>query len=81
LIRYLVKKYPNITILEGHYEYEEMVGTKYWLEVDPDYRTKKDDPGPIFMAAVRDGVKDLNLLEPKDVPKVGSFMKLTFLLE
>jgi len=64
-----VKKYPAITILEGHYEYEEMVGTKYWLEVDPSYRTKKDDPGPIFMNAVRQRVADLHLLAPKDVPK------------
>lgn len=65
-----MKKYPAIVVLEGHYEYEEMVGTKYWLEVDPNYRAQKDDPGPIFMSAVRERVKDLNLLEPKDVPKL-----------
>ena len=47
-----------------------MVGTKYWLELDPNYRTKKIDPGPIFMKEVRERVKDLHLMEPKDVPKV-----------
>ena len=66
LVRHLVAKYPNITVLEGHLEYEEMVNTKYWLEVDPDYRTAKVDPGNRFMLRVRDSVIDLGLLSPSD---------------
>ena len=67
LVRYLKDKYPAITILEGHLEYEQMADTQYWLEVDPDYRTTKDDPGMRFMGLVRDRVADLNLLKPSDI--------------
>ena len=65
-MRHLVAKYPNINVLEGHLEYEQMVDTKYWLEVDPDYRTAKVDPGNRFMMRVRDSVVDLGLLSPSD---------------
>jgi len=41
-----------------------MKKTKYWLEKDDSYFTRKNDPGDIFMKAVRDEVKDLNLKEP-----------------
>ena len=67
LVRYLKEKYPAITILEGHLEYETMADTQYWLEVDPDYRTTKEDPGMRFMGLVRDGVADLDLLKPSDI--------------
>jgi len=64
LVRYLKAKYPNIELLMGHHEYKKMKKTKYWLEKDDSYFTKKNDPGDIFMKAVRDEVKDLNLKEP-----------------
>lgn len=53
LVRYLAKKYP-IEYLIGHYEYTLFEGHPLWLEVDPAYRTKKTDPGPDFMTAVRE---------------------------
>ena len=65
-MRHLVAKYPNITVLEGHLEYEQMADTKYWLEVDPNYRTAKVDPGDRFMQRVRERVADLGLLSPSD---------------
>ncbi|MDD5405690.1 MAG: peptidoglycan recognition family protein [Sulfurovaceae bacterium] len=64
LVRYLKAKYPDIELLMGHYEYDRMKKTKYWLEKDDSYFTQKNDPGDIFMKAVRDRVKDLHLKEP-----------------
>lgn len=64
LVRYLKAKYPNIELLMGHHEYKRMKKTKYWLEKDDSYFTHKNDPGDVFMKAVRDGVKDLHLKEP-----------------
>jgi beta-N-acetylhexosaminidase len=61
LIRYLKEKYPTIEKLIGHYEYRDLEGSKYWLELDSSYRTKKRDPGEKFMRAVRERVGDLNL--------------------
>ncbi len=61
LVRYLVKKYPTIEYLIGHYEYREFEGHPLWLEKDDNYRTKKVDPGERFMRAVRSGVSDLGL--------------------
>jgi len=64
LVRYLAKKYPTIKMLIGHHEYREMENTKYWLEMDSGYRTKKSDPGDAFMSKVRKAVADLNLSKP-----------------
>lgn len=64
LVRYLKAKYTNIELLMGHHEYSRMKKTKYWLEKDDSYFTKKNDPGDIFMKAIRDEVKDLKLQEP-----------------
>jgi len=61
LIRYLKQKYPTIEKLIGHYEYRDLEGSKYWLELDSSYRTVKRDPGRKFMRAVRERVSDLNL--------------------
>ncbi len=69
LVRYLVKKYPGIKYLIGHYEYEEMENSPLWMEKDPNYRTVKYDPGDRFMEAVRKGVSDLNLKGPSDIRK------------
>ncbi|SFV68736.1 hypothetical protein MNB_SV-14-549 [hydrothermal vent metagenome] len=64
MVRYLAKKYPTIKMLIGHHEYREMENTKYWLEMDSGYRTKKSDPGDAFMSKVRKAVADLNLSKP-----------------
>lgn len=61
LIRYLKQKYPSIQYLIGHYEYTKFKNTPLWLEKDPNYVTKKIDPGTEFMQAVRSKVKDLHL--------------------
>ena len=59
----------DIEYLIGHYEYTRFEGHDLWLEVDEGYRTEKVDPGQEFMAAVRQGVADLNLKEaPKNNP-------------
>ncbi|MCP4707695.1 MAG: N-acetylmuramoyl-L-alanine amidase [Planctomycetes bacterium] len=64
LIRYLKHKYPDIEILIGHSEYRELEehdhpGFKFFYEKDPDYRTVKTDPGPNFMGAIREALKDI----------------------
>ncbi len=69
LVRYLKNKYPQIEYLIGHYEYTEFEGHPLWLEIDPNYRTKKTDPGERFMNAVREGVKDLNLKGAAEIEK------------
>lgn len=63
LVRHLAAKYP-ITHLIGHYEYRLMEGHPYFREVDPTFRTQKEDPGPEFLAAVRERVADLGLQGP-----------------
>jgi len=60
LIRYLKAKYP-IEYVIGHYEYQSFIGHPLWKETDPDYLTRKSDPGEKFMRKVRDRIKDLNL--------------------
>jgi len=52
LIMYLKHKYPTITYLSGHYEYQCFEKTAFWLEIDKGYRTKKDDPAPHFMKSL-----------------------------
>ncbi len=64
LVRYLVKKYPSIKYLIGHYEYTRMEHTPFWMEKDSTYRTVKTDPSEAFMQAVRERVSDLHLLHP-----------------
>ena len=64
LIRYLKHKYPQIEILIGHSEYRQLEepshpGYEFFHENDPDYRTVKSDPGPNFMGALREALKDL----------------------
>jgi hypothetical protein len=64
LIRHLKKKYPGIEILIGHQEYRQLEspshpGSKYFHENDPDYRTKKSDPGNRFMQVLREELQDL----------------------
>ena len=53
LIRYLKNKFETIEYVIGHYEYRCFESTKLWLELDPTYRTKKDDPSVRFMNEVR----------------------------
>lgn len=66
LVRYLKTKYPEIELLIGHYEYGRMKKTKYWLEKDDNYFTQKNDPGDIFMKAVRSRVVDLELKDTSE---------------
>jgi N-acetyl-anhydromuramyl-L-alanine amidase AmpD len=63
LVRHLAAIH-GITHLIGHHEYRKMEGHPYFNETDPKYRTGKIDPGPEFMAAVRERVKDLELRGP-----------------
>ena len=53
LICYLLRKYPAIRYLIGHYEYRHFEGSPLWLEKDPGYRTLKHAPGRSFMAKLR----------------------------
>lgn len=59
LIRCLLYKYPGIQYVIGHYEYQLFENSSYFLEIDPNYRTIKTDPGEIFMKKVRKQLKDL----------------------
>jgi beta-N-acetylhexosaminidase len=65
LVRYLAGKYP-ITHLIGHMEYRRMEGTPFFLELDPNYRNTKPDPGADFMRKVRALVEDLKLQGPSN---------------
>ena len=49
LVKYLKKKFPSIEYVVGHHEYRCFENTDLWLEKDDGYRTKKYDPGEIFM--------------------------------
>ena len=61
LVKYLKKKYASIEYLIGHHEYTSFQNTPLWKESNPNYRTRKDDPGTDFMTKLRKGVKKLNL--------------------
>ena len=63
LVRDLAGRY-SITHLIGHHEYRAMERHPYFVEVDPNYRTGKVDPGDAFMRAVRAGVADIGLAGP-----------------
>lgn len=60
LVRYLAARFP-ITHLLGHHEVMEFRDHPYFVERDPKYRNRKGDPGPAFMARVRERVADLGL--------------------
>ncbi len=64
LIKHLKKKYPQIDYLIGHLEYRRFEKSPLWLEKDPHYRTKKKDPGKLFMQAIRREVPHF-----KDIPR------------
>ena len=60
LVNYLQKKFPTIEYLVGHYEYRCFEDTPLWLELDPNYRTQKDDPSKRFLEQLyeqTDGLK------------------------
>jgi N-acetylmuramoyl-L-alanine amidase len=63
LVRHLAARYP-ITHLIGHHEAPRLYDHPYFLERDPKYRTRKGDPGPAFMAAVRARLADHPLAAP-----------------
>nr|WP_293273194.1 peptidoglycan recognition family protein [Nannocystis sp.] len=64
LVRHLVARFPGITHLIGHHEYLAFEAHPYFQEREPDYRTRKGDPGPAFMQAVRAELQDLPLAGP-----------------
>lgn len=57
LINYLKKQFPSIEYVVGHHEYRCFEKTPLWLEKDDGYRTKKHDPGPIFMNDIHANIK------------------------
>lgn len=59
LIRCLLDEYPGIQYVIGHYEYRLFENSSFFLEIDPNYRTIKLDPGEPFMKKVRKELKDL----------------------
>jgi N-acetylmuramoyl-L-alanine amidase len=60
LVRMLAAQQP-ITHLLGHSEVMRFRKHPYWVEREASYRNEKDDPGDVFMAAVRAQVADLKL--------------------
>lgn len=64
LVRHLLARFPGITHLIGHHEYLAFEAHPYFQEREPDYRTRKGDPGPAFMQAVRAELQDLPLAGP-----------------
>jgi len=57
LVNYLKKKFKTIEYVVGHYEYRYFEEHKLWLELDDNYRTKKDDPSVRFMQELRQNIK------------------------
>lgn len=66
LVFYLKKKFPDIEYLIGHHEYQAFFKHPLWKESDPNYLTKKNDPGPKFMEGIRKELKALKLKGPPD---------------
>ena len=60
LIKYLKKKYPEIEYVIGHLEYTNFENHPLWLEKDPNYRTKKTDPGIDFINNIRQKTSKYN---------------------
>ncbi len=48
LINHLKKHFNTIEYVVAHYEYRCFENDKLWLEIDDNYRTKKDDPSNRF---------------------------------
>ncbi|MCF6308900.1 MAG: peptidoglycan recognition protein family protein [Sulfurimonas sp.] len=61
LIEELKKKFKTIEYVIGHYEYRCFEGSALWLELDDNYRTKKDDPAPRFMKELRSNIKGFKI--------------------
>jgi N-acetyl-anhydromuramyl-L-alanine amidase AmpD len=61
LVQKLKRKYPKINYLIGHYEYLQFERHGLWKEKPTSLRTKKQDPGPKFMQALRERVVNLGL--------------------
>ena len=53
----LKKKFETIEYVIGHYEYRCFEKHGLWLELDENYRTKKDDPSVRFMSELRTNIK------------------------
>lgn len=71
LVRDLASRFP-ITHLLGHHEVMSFRSHPYFLELDPQYRNSKSDPGPRFLSRVRREVADLGLRgldAPESLPK------------
>ena len=60
LVRELAARF-RITHLLGHYEVMKFRDHAYYVERDASYKNEKPDPGPAFMAKVRERVADLEL--------------------
>lgn len=54
LIRYLRGKYPTIQWVLGHYQQDQARHTALWKENVPGYYHGKTDPGPRFMAGLKE---------------------------
>ena len=63
LIRQLASQF-TITHLLGHHEVMGMRDSSLYVERDGSYKNDKGDPGPAFMAKVRERVADLKLAGP-----------------
>jgi N-acetylmuramoyl-L-alanine amidase len=61
LCRFLKSKYPTIQWLIGASESRTFSGSTLWEERDPEYRVGIRDPGPEFLAALRNRLADLKL--------------------
>lgn len=61
LVRDLVRRFPKIRTLIGHYEYQRFRGSSLWKERVSGYLTGKSDPGAEFMGKLRSTVRDLGL--------------------
>lgn len=53
LIKYLTRKYADLTYMIGHHEYTQCENTPLWLETDKNYKTVKYDPGKDFIQKLR----------------------------
>lgn len=58
LVCHLLEKYPTIQYIIGHNEYLQFKNSPLWLEKDPNYQTQKTDPGPTFVAHVKQLIAD-----------------------
>lgn len=61
LIDYLKDKFKTIEYLVAHSEYRCFEGHELFLEVDENYRTKKDDPSSRFMNELRTNTSNLKM--------------------